>query len=87
MRLFCLQPRLKDMTALHGELPLESLACLAAIAAAAPVTKERARAIATIPKRGRPLTRSTTATTVLTRDALKYFMRLEEDLRGIEFAV
>jgi hypothetical protein len=87
VRLDCLQSRLEDMPALHGELPPEPLAALAATAAAAPIAKERARAIASVPKRGRPLTRSATATTVLARNTLKLFARLEEDLRGVEVAV
>ena len=75
------------MPAVHRELPPESLACLAAIATAAPITKERARAIATVPKRGRALTRSATATALRARNTLKYFVRLKEDFSGVEVAV
>tara|TARA_B100000795_G_scaffold84301_1_gene61248 strand:- start:509 stop:736 length:228 start_codon:yes stop_codon:yes gene_type:complete len=75
------------MPTLHGKLPPESLACLAAIAAAAPVAEERSRAIASVPKRCGPLARTTAATTVLAWNALKHFVRLEEDLRRIEVAV
>jgi hypothetical protein len=63
---------------------------LAAIATAAPITKERARAIATgvlVPKRGRALTRSATATALRAWNALKYLVRLEEDFSGVEVAV